>query len=179
MYYKVMSEISMNMGRIQDIDDENVDAVLIEGTLYDEQELNLPWIHRLTYKESRELILSDYYPSAKLMSKSMLDILKSSGVDNLQIFPAKIIDKNTGNIITSYSVVNIIGLVSCVNVDKSLSQPLAEFEYFDKLVIDESKVNGFKMFRLSESLLDVIVNEEVALALKEANLTNLSLEAVS
>ena len=174
MYYKLHADLSMRSGYIDE--EENQHETLATGSLVDESELILPWPFTAEVDPEEAFEMSDYYPGARLISKRLVKTLKANGVDNLQTFPAEITNSETGEIIRDYLVVNIIGMVSCANVDASDTAPLADVKHFHKLVIDPSRTSGLLMFRLAESRRDVIVAEKVAKAIQEGNFRDVTLE---
>ncbi len=115
--------------------------------------------------------LGDYYSECSLMTPKLIDVLRKAGVDNLQVFEAKVLDAKTGEEISvPFSFVNVLGLVSCANMDESEHSPLGSINYFHELVIDEERAKGALMFRLAESRFEVIVAEPVAEAINTGNL---------
>jgi hypothetical protein len=160
MYFRLRSNLNRNSGLMKPRD--NVDETLIDGTLIDSSALTLPWPFIVKHGRPDPLQLADFYSSAKLMSNRLIETLKSAGVDNLQLFDAQITNERTGERIDGYKVVNILGLVAAADPAASKSRPLADVQFFEKLAIDESSARGQLMFRLAESLNDIIVAERVA-----------------
>jgi hypothetical protein len=100
-----------------------------------------------------------------LIRDDLLKALRSAGVDNLQTFRAVIKDPTSGKEHTDYSAVNIIGVVSAADRDKSkamagLDSPMID-AVFESLVIDETKTGGALMFRLAEAVNAIVVHEQV------------------
>lgn len=120
-----------------------------------------------------------FFANVNLMSTRLVQTLTSAGVDNLQLFPARITDPNTGAIYDDYFAVNVIGLVECADMDKSEHAPLADLYFFHELVIKPEKTLGLPLFRLAESPIDIIVHERVAQAIRNADFPELVLESVS
>ena len=145
------------------------------GTFYAE-DVPSPIMVRLNPKRGsrmRDVFLLD----VPLFSDDFLSVLQAEGVDNLQLFDAEI-HAPDGTVYTNYKAVNIIGLVLCANLRKSIyltesEPPLMEFS---KLVIDESKIVGANLFRLAEDSLVVIVSESLKDKIEQANLTGFSLK---
>jgi hypothetical protein len=113
------------------------------------------------------------------MSRRLVDVLQGCGVDNLQIFPAVISREETGETISHYCVVNVLGLVAAADMGKSKARPLANVKFFEKLAVDPTRARGLLMFRLAESLTDIIVADNVARAIKAGEFTDVTLEPVS
>lgn len=132
--------------------------------------------------------LKDVFPNrfeGIILNKRCIDLLKSIGVNNLEEFQLSIIDHATGEKINAYSIYNIIGKISCLDKDASVFEESTitpgQCEEFEKLVIDESKVDEYqknlgekgplKIFRLEESTFLVIAHEDVKTAIEKANIT--------
>ena len=97
-----------------------------------------------------------------LVSNRLAEILRKAGVDNLQLFDTEITDPLTGVVYSDYKAMNIIGAVSCANLDASEYEPSkAPRIDFTKLVIDESRARGLCMFRLAESLKYILISQKV------------------
>lgn len=143
---------------IEDLEDKDIDE--------------LPFHFQMKVRQNedgtrQEPRMSSYYYADELMHKKLVDVLKNSGVDNLQTFPAIITEEARDTIIEDYLVVNVVGLVACAAVDASDSIPFAGGLFFNNLVIEPKKAHGLLMFRLAESKLDVLVHERVAKELQK------------
>lgn len=119
--------------------------------------------------------LSAYYFASEVMRKDLVEALKRAGVDNLQVFPAVITEEGRDTHIEDYVVVNVVGLVKCASVRKSDAMPFAGAHFFMNLVIDSAKTMGFPMFRLADSMMDILVHESVAKELKKHSFPHLEL----
>lgn len=177
MYYQLDCDLNFDSGDISPT--ENVTETLLKGRPVDESTLVLPWPFTLTLSADRKLLLSDYYSGTNLMSRRLVDVLLGCGIDNLQIFPATISREDTGGTIADYCVVNVLGLVAAADLRKSKARPLANVKFFEKLAVDPSRARGLLMFRLADSLTDIIVADNVARAIKAGQFTDVTLEPVS
>ena len=126
--------------------------------------------------EPMQPVMFSYFPGDSLMHKKLIDTLQKAGVDNLQTFPAIIENSETGEENRDYAVANVIGLVSCADLDQSESEPLADVHYFHKLIIDPKRTHGLLLFRLAESQMEIIVEEKVAAAIRAGNFQGVVLE---
>lgn len=97
--------------------------------------------------------------SIPIMSKSLISVFLSSGVSNLQCFPAELVSEVDNTIWTDYFAVNIIGLISCANLEKSdyihiIDRP-GENSFpllaFNDLKVNPDCLDGTLLFRLAES----------------------------
>ena len=80
---------------------------------------------------------------------------------------------------TDYIVFNILGLVACAKLDDSDKLPLGGGFYFGNLIINPDEVGDLLVFRLQESLMDIIVHEKVAKKLEENNIQGIVLTPAS
>jgi|GEM_PF-1840881 len=121
--------------------------------------------------------LKDFYTTAPLMSSALIQTLLDAGVDNLQLFPVVVRDAATGAVLEKqYQFFNIVGLISCANIEASEHAPIGSTFYFHDLVIDETKANGALMFRLAESPFEIIVAEQVAKAINNGGFKGITAE---
>lgn len=162
MYYQLESD-EAEMTAFITPENESSES-LIMGTLLDAENEELPF--RYTYNDPTGSPLFDYYSGDNLMSKRLVAALEKAGVDNLQKFEVELVNEKTGKVNKDFWNVNIIGLVSCAEVDLSETSELGSGYYFHNLVIDPTKVGDLLMFRLAESMMDVLVEERVARAIE-------------
>ena len=88
--------------------------------------------------------------------------MRGAGVDNLQVFPITLTNDHDGSVYDNYSICNIVGLISCVDLSRSKYQPIMDGMYmFEEIAIDLSKTNGALLFRLAESRREIIVHHSV------------------
>ena len=123
--------------------------------------------------------LDAYFPEESLMHKRLVAVMESAGVDNIQTFPAILTDGGTDQTNDDYVAVNVVGLVSCANMDESETEPLADVYFFQNLVIDPKKTGDMLAFRLAESPMEIILHEKVANAIQEGEFTGVVLEALT
>jgi hypothetical protein len=144
--------------------------------------LEAPVPEPLQYEvDAEEKRLMSYYRGAiPLMSIELINALQSAGVDNLQIFNTILSDSNTGIEYDQYKAINIVGVVSATDIQKSESANLGLDNsgmidtFFHKLVIDESKIPGeIRMFRLAERVSEIIVHQSVRDAIEKAGITDI------
>lgn len=112
-----------------------------------------------------------------LFSDAMLKVLQSVGVDNLDVYPAVLVNKGSGARHENYKAINILGLVAAADLSRSkcvshTSTGLIDTD-FDSLVIDESKAHGFLMFRLAEAVNGIVIHDRVKVALERGGIRHL------
>lgn len=125
-------------------------------------------------------LMSFYDDAIPLMSLELIHALQSAGVDNLQIFNAAVNDPDTKITYDQYKAINIVGVVSAADNQKSDSANLGIDNsgmidtFFHNLVLDESKIPGnLRLFRLAESVTDIIVHQKVRDAIEKAGITDI------
>lgn len=114
-----------------------------------------------------------------LFSEKLLAILNKEKVDNIQLYRVEIADKRTSKTFMNYMAVNIVGKVSCANLEKSryIEGSGPPLMYFEKLVLNKGISNDYQIFRLAESS-DIIINERLANQMMEQKLVGIRLLAL-
>jgi hypothetical protein len=117
-----------------------------------------------------------------VMRTDLLEVLKRAGVDNLETFPARLIDEVNNKVHTNYVAFNVIGLVAAADLEKSKLMPHATGVTmlgtdFDSLAIDKSKAHGLLMFRLAESCSAIVVHECIKKAVEAAKIPGIIFHA--
>ena len=109
-----------------------------------------------------------------VFSKRLRDLLQNIAVDNIQYFDFDIVYPKGNNVYTDYKIANVVGLVDCVDKDKSdlTFYDSGTIEFIDKLVLDESKIPPeLNVFRLSNRSTLTIVHQSVKDAVVNAGIT--------
>lgn len=109
-------------------------------------------------------MLSNMY---KVMSDELIKTLQEAGVSNLQCFPVEVRSRVDGTVWTNYKVVNVIGLVSCADLERSKYTIIADrcgegavpLMAFKKLKVDAVRAGEQLLFILAESPGTIIVSE--------------------
>src|SRR5262245_34137795 len=111
-YYRLQSDQIRMTGSIEK---QSGPAIfkLVAGKSYEAKPSSLPFQFSF---ESQGKPLFDYYSANCLMSKRLVEALRGSGVDNLQIFPAVLTEASSGAVRDDYCVVNVIGLVAAADM---------------------------------------------------------------
>lgn len=109
-----------------------------------------------------------------LFSDELVTVLTQTGVDNLQLFPAQLLDGTGKPVSQAYHATNIIGKIEAADMDASdiderSAPPMAEFR---TLVIDPSRAGGAQLFRLAENPSYIVISEHVARSVNAADLLN-------
>lgn len=93
-------------------------------------------------------LLPMYTEGEPIMRQDMIDALRASGVDNLDLYRAIVRDPDTRQEWTNYWAFNVLGLVAA-----AVEKPA--------LGIDEAKTMGLFLFRLVEAPSLIVVDERV------------------
>ncbi len=108
-----------------------------------------------------------------LMSEPMVAALRQCGVDNIDTYPALLVD-SVNDRQFRYLAVNILGLVAAADLTQS---EWSNFDgaprldtHFDTLVVDPAKARGHLIFRLAEDTGSIIVHAKVKQALETAGI---------
>jgi len=133
----------------------------------------------LPFRFSYSGTLCDYYSGECLMSRALVDALREAGVDNIEVFPAVLVDSSTAEEREDYCVVNVVGKVAAADMKQSDGISLGDKQVFTKLTVDAKKAKDLLMFRLAESLVDIIVHEKVAKAIAARQLRAVALSPVT
>lgn len=172
MYYRFMENYEEMRCRIEqepDLSDENFRLYKGEYISHDEA-VRLPKPLVFPVDCNNELKQPNHLTgiSIPLMSHELVSVLQKNGVDNLQQFPAILRNEETGDEWGNYYAVNIVGLISCADMEKSdytqigarpnSDIPLA---HFHNLVIDEERAHGHYLFRLAEEPHVIVASEEI------------------
>jgi hypothetical protein len=111
-----------------------------------------------------------------LMSPPMVEALRRGGVDNIDTYPALLVDGPNERQFPYFGV-NILGLVAAADLGKS---QWSNFDgaarldtHFDTLALDPTKARGHLMFRLAEDTGTIIVYAKVKQALESAGIPGL------
>ena len=112
-----------------------------------------------------------------LFSARFIEALRNAGVDNLDCYPAELRAPDGSEIPTKYFATNVIGKIECVNLEASSFDPQSEYPMleFQRIVVDDVKADGARMFRLAENPSFILVAEEVARSLDSSALIGVQL----
>jgi hypothetical protein len=113
-----------------------------------------------------------------LFSPRMRDAMAASGVDNIEYFPAVVVETKTGER-REYVAANVIGIVAAMDRGKSEFIPArlhsVMVRSIDRLVLDMERCGEYQLFRLAEYSLLIVVSDRVAEQLKSKTLIGVRL----
>jgi len=109
-----------------------------------------------------------------VFSAQLCELLHNSMVDNIQYFDFDIVNPKNNNTYTNYKIANVVGLVDCVDKEKSdlTFYDSGTIEFIDKLVLDESKIPPeLKIFRLANRATLIVMHKSIKDAILDAGIT--------
>lgn len=170
MYYLLGVTIKDHSAIVEDLPeiDEPYDDVWFDGDKLDD---GVP--QPFTYYVNEGKLLSYYSETPPLMSDRLLKALIDSGVDNIDAYNAVLHVSGEDKPVTNYKSINIIGLVSAVNEEKSEAIDLGidvgvmSPRFFTKLKVSEDKANDLLLFRLAERVSQIVIHHSVKESLEK------------
>ena len=100
-----------------------------------------------------------------LMRGDLVQALGECGVDNLEVFPAILVDQNTGTTHKNYHAVNVVGVIAASDPALSERSDMSDSDMidasFESLAIDDTAAGGRLLFRLAESVNAIIAHARV------------------
>lgn len=112
------------------------------------------------------------FRSGYLFSQRFIELLGRLGVDNIQYFKANVTYQDNPQKL-AYKAANILGVISALDMNASevvLSRKGSVIA-IEKMVIDEARLQGHKIVRLFESVMNVVVHRSVKEAVEAEGLT--------
>lgn len=136
------------MGRIMDADERPLDLMVVSTSPPQE------------YPDYFDLM------RAIIVSQKFKDALASAGADNVEFFPVSIMEP-TKRPLGAYYALNIIGRIACMDRSRSKFTTWEEqVARIRSLAIDESAIKEIKILRLHEEPTVLLVDEDVASAVR-------------
>lgn len=108
-------------------------------------------------------VLPTFYMSPAIIGKKQFyqDLL-DCGVDNIEAQPVVIKDTVNDREYTDHLLLNILGLVSCADLDQSDYAALGEeMMVIDELVLKKSNIGDLNMFLIREDTDCIVISEQV------------------
>lgn len=125
---------------------------------------------RLTREPSVDTVLAEMWQSpVAVMSHRLHQALLSAGVSNLDVYPAEILDEETGHIHRDYVAFNIIGRIAAAERLKRHDDVLVS-----ELDLSAELIDGVLMFRLDEAVNAIVVHASVRQAIEKAGIDTMT-----
>lgn len=141
-----------------------IDSKFIDGKFITEK-FDKPFEFELWEYQGGNGMAEFFYEAFPIMSDKLISALCEAGAENLQTYPAVLRDPLNGYERTDYKVVNVVGKIAAADMSNSDYIDMGGIGMiavgFKNLVIDNNKTDGALMFRLAESITDIIIHESV------------------
>jgi hypothetical protein len=107
--------------------------------------------------------LSTFFMSPAIIgTRQFYSDLLEVGIDNIEVHSVIIRDEVNDRSIDDYVLLNIIGRVSCADMDNSEYETLGDdMNIIDKLVIDPSRIKDLDMFLVHEDTDCIVITEKI------------------
>jgi hypothetical protein len=141
-----------------------------------------PFLFRLDPEIEGGGVMPTLFDIPTLVAKrAFIDLLQANGVDNLEVVEASIQNPLTGETITDYSYVNIIGLVEAASLEHSATRELGENVRLvdNPVLVSKAWVAPFRLFRLAEDPRRIIIDDGLAEAIRAAQFGDIYLKELS
>jgi len=106
-----------------------------------------------------------YSSNIPLMRRDLWGALRAAGVDNIDAYPAAIVDLATNDANREFVAFNVVGAVSSANLAESKWSDLSNMRRidmdFDSLSIATETARGLLLFRLAECVSGIVVHDTV------------------
>ncbi len=137
-----------------------------------------PMLRFIMDKDTRRGRMTDHisitaFPG-EIFSNKAVELLKAMNIENIELIDFEIYDPEQDKIYDDYKVVNIVGVVDCVDLDRSNLRfyQSGNIKFIRKLALDESKIpEEVKIFRLEKFKLLIVVHDDIKKAFEAAGIT--------
>ncbi len=123
-------------------------------------------------------LLDFYQMPICAMSLALHSFFREACVDNVDVYPLEIVDVGAGTSRSDYVAFNIVGSVAAADMARSRYENFDGLVIFDSISLDPRRAAGARMFRMSESLTQIIVDESVKALADARGLTALRFHPV-
>ena len=116
-----------------------------------------------------------------LFSSRLRELLRSTGIENLQHFPTVLRNPTDGTETRDYTLTNVLGRIECIDRAKSvLKHPPGDpdhIEFIETLALDTRRIRGHDFFRMGEVPEILLASERVKRACEAAKITGVRFHA--
>jgi len=107
--------------------------------------------------------MSTFFMSPAIIgTKQFYNDLLEVGIDNIEVHPVIIRDEVNSRTFDDYLLLNIIGRVSCADMETSEYESLGDdMNIIDELVLDSSKTHDLDLFLVDEDTDCIVISERV------------------
>ena len=179
MHYVLCADFSMTTSSVLSDDSTCQEPVWQRGERLDPDEYDLS---RLVFISETEHMhpFPDFSRDGHgclVFSERLKQVLANGGIDNIDYYPASIVEYGETRPQPGYYAANIIGLIQCVDrnaADFELDED-GDIESIEELVIDELIADDRLIFRLEEAPRIVLIHERIKKTIEDAGITGLQM----
>ncbi len=144
---------------------------------------DLPWVQGTRFDPPPQPLVLELDPSygsdfpdffdttVPVMSNRLLALLRGLAIDNIDAFPVQLHHPGTGELVTGWQAVNVIGNVDAADLSQSEYRlVLGDPHFTGRIVIDAARTGGLPLFRLENGPGFLVCTVSVAQAVKAAGL---------
>jgi len=134
--------------------------ILYDGVVISDWDNNMVFEYDPEYGSVATEYLGNVY-GWSIFSEKAIQLLGDLILNDVQLLPIKVVNKDTGREIEKYFVVNVLPFLDALDLENSVHFDLGDGEVsVVKYGIKEEKVRGHHIFRLKDSQFSVFVSEE-------------------
>lgn len=161
MNYYILRQDIMNEFELDEVLPDSIEpSDWLKGKIITSPPENVTLDLSLYLDQDYSRIIFSYLP---IFSYSLKQALTDFGIDTIQYIPVNLREQDSGKIVTSHYITNIIGLYDCLDRNKSkIRERGSELGLsIERFFIDESKTNGAKIFRMYDDPRLIIIAEDL------------------
>ncbi len=115
--------------------------------------------------EENGRLLPFYENPIPVMKESLLNVVRYSGVNNIDDYEVEIFNPFDERVYDDYRAINVIGAIEAIDEELSDGENLYgsgscfSGKFYDEIILDESKIGDLLLFRLAEKLSLIVVSD--------------------
>ena len=150
-----------------------IESIMGKKPDFDELPIKIP----AEIDEDEKIVYTDIInPGVPLFSEKMKSSLDALGVDTIDYYRVDIIDWDSKEVLAKYYLAIVKDIISCIDMQKSKTAETASgITVITQFSIDQTKAEGFNLFRFHNIPGLIIINEELKDKLSEIDFTGVSL----
>jgi len=129
--------------------------------------------------ELSDLLLTEF--ALHIVSPRLVQVFDSLSIENVQFFPIRIRNHETGKVNDEYKILNLIGAIDCLDFDSAdfeISRKSGEIIMLEEYKLLPDKITDYSdgelnkmIFRLGEFKWHLLIQEEFKLACEKSGIT--------
>lgn len=117
--------------------------------------------------------------SLTLFSDQLKEALSKLNIDNIDYYPVLLENPDSGAVEAGYWLANVIDLVACVDVAKSVivERPSGGKGSLESFTVDPEKAKGNRLFRLAENPTLIVIDQDLRQSLEDMKIGGVRMRA--